>query len=151
MSEINPSAKVAEIVATLSDLSNKQCSSSEDEKNMQSILSTAKFLSKNPEELKKFLSNLASLDSLSSSLRGSLSDLLAKVDELCKAEQKMKVSPKDQTLVTNAKKIEACVNAKLMQLECKANEKLTAYRVSCNGWTTAENDVVAISKAILQR
>lgn len=151
MSEINPSAKVAEIVATLSDLSNKQCSSSEDEKNMQSILSTARFLSKNPEELKKFLANLASLDSLSSGLRGSLSDLLVKVDELCKVEKKMKVSPKDPRLVTNARKIEACVNAKLTQLECKANEKLTAYRVSCNDWTTAENNVVAISKAILQR
>jgi hypothetical protein len=76
---------------------------------------------------------------------------LVKVDELCQAERKAKTSPRDPTLVTNAKKIEACVHEKLTRLECRANEKLLAYKINRNDWTTAENNVVAISKAILQR
>lgn len=152
MAEIskNAFAAAAEVVASLSDLSNKQCSSSQDEGKMQSILITAKSMINNPEELKQYLTNLANLGTLSNSLKEPLSDLLAKVDRLCQAEQKAKASPKDQTLAINARRIEECVNQKLTKLQLNNNQELTADRISRNNWTTAENNVVAISKAILQ-
>lgn len=146
----NAFAAAAAVVASISELSNKQCSSSSDEGKMQSILSTAKSMINNPEELKQYLTNLANLGTLSNSLKEPLSDLLLKVDRLCEAEQKAKASPTDQTLAMNARRIGECVNQKMTKLQLNNNQELTADRISRNNWTNAENNVVAISKAILQ-
>lgn len=149
--EKNPLAAAADIVATLSNLSEKQCSSSEEEKVIKRILDTTRSMIHNPQELKQFLANLARTKDLSDSVHACLDLLMPKVNKLCVAEEKVKISPKDPTLISNVKKIEACVNAKLTELQSENGENLTADRINFNYWTNAEKNVEAISKAILQR
>ena len=106
----NSLAAAAEIVATLSNLSEEQRSSSKDEAYIKSILKNALSEINNPQELKRILANLASTKGLSDSVRNCLDILMPKVNKLCSVEEASKSSPGDSSLNDNVRKIKACVN-----------------------------------------
>lgn len=152
MAEIpeNSLAAAAEIVATLSNLSEKQCSSSKEEEDIKSILNILNSGNKNPAELRKMLTLLAGIESLCSPVRARLDGLMQKLEKLCAAEEKVRISPGDATLIDNANKIKACVNTKLTELQSDNSQKLTANRINHNHWTNAEKNVDTFTKAIFQ-
>ncbi len=152
MAEIpeNSLAAAAEIVATLSNLSEKQCSSSKEEEDIKSILNILNSGNKNPAELRKMLTLLAGIESFGTPVRARLDGLMQKLEKLCAAEEKIRISPGDATLIDNANKIKACVSTKLTELQSDNSQKLTANRINHNHWTNAEKNVDSITKAIFQ-
>lgn len=146
----NSLAAAAEIVATLSNLSEEQRSSSKDEAYIKSILKNALSEINNPQELKRILTNLASTKGLSDSVRNCLSTLMPKVNKLCTAEEAAKSSPGDAKLNDNVRKIKACVNTVLTKLQSENSQALTKDRIQLNHWTQAQDTVGSMAKAILQ-
>ena len=146
----NPLAASAEIVATLSILSEKQRFSSEDEEHIKSIVKIVSSGIDNPQELKRILTNLAGTKELSDSVRNCLGILMPKVNKLCIAEEAAKSSPRDSKLNDNVRKIKACVNTILTKLQSENSQALTKDRVQLNHWTQAQDTVGSMAKAILQ-
>ncbi|HEV3269443.1 MAG TPA: hypothetical protein VGZ69_02200 [Candidatus Rhabdochlamydia sp.] len=147
----NSLAAAAEVMATLSNLSEEQRSTSKDEAYIKSILNNALSQIHNPQELKRILTNLAETKELSDRVRGCLETLMPKIDKLCSAEEASKSSPGDSTLIDNVRKIKACVNSKLTQLQSENNQELTQDRIQLNRWTQTQENVGSMAKAILQR
>lgn len=143
-------AAAAAIVATLSTLSEKQYSSSKEEEDINSILKILNSGNNNPVELRKMLTLLAGIESLSRPVRARLDGLMQKMESLCAAEEKVRISPKDPTLIDNVNKIKVCVGTKLTELQSENSQKLTENRIIRSNWTSAEKNVESISKAILQ-
>lgn len=146
----NSLAAAAEIVATLSNLSETQRSSSKDEVYIKSILRNALSEINNPQELKRILTNLASTKGLSDSVRNCLDILMPKVNKLCTAEEASRSSPGDSKLNDNVRKIKACVNTILTKLQSENSQMLTKDRIQLNHWTQAQDTVGSMAKAILQ-
>ncbi|MDR2539462.1 MAG: hypothetical protein LBC45_02450 [Chlamydiales bacterium] len=146
----NSLAVLAKIVATLSNLSEEQRSSSKEEMYIKSVLKSALSEKHNPQELKRILTNLASTKGLSDSVRNCLDILMPKVDKLCAAEEASKNSPGDAKLNDHVRKIKACVDSTLTQLQSKNRQALTKDRIECNYWTQTQETVGSMVKAILQ-
>lgn len=146
----NSLAAAAEIVATLSNLSEEQRSSSQDEAYIKSILKNALSEINNPQELKRILTNLAGTKGLSDSVRDCLDILMPKVNKLCIAEEAYKNSPTEAKLRDNVRKIKACVNSVLTKLELENNQVLTKDRIQLNQWNQSQDAVGSMAKAILQ-
>ena len=147
----NSLAAAAEVMATLSNLSEEQRPTSKDEAYIKSILNNALSQIHNPQELKRILTNLAEAKELSDRVRGCLETLMPKIDKLCSAEEASKSSPGDSTLIDNVRKIKACVTTKLTQLQSENNQELTQDRIQLNRWTQTQENVGSMAKAILQR
>ncbi|QZA58383.1 hypothetical protein [Candidatus Rhabdochlamydia porcellionis] len=147
----NSLAAAAEIVATLSNLSEAQRSSSKDEAYIKSILRNALSEINNPQELKRILTNLASTKGLSDSVRNCLDILMPKVNKLCIAEEASKSSPKDSNLNDDVRKIKTCVNTILAKLQSENSQMLAKDRIQLNHWTQAQDTVGSMAKIILQR
>ncbi len=147
----NSLAAAAKIVATLSNLSEEQRSSSKDDAYIQSILKNALSEIHNPQELKRILTNLAGTKGLSDSVHSCLNKLMPTIDKLCNAEEASKISPGDSKLIDNVRKIKACVNTILTKLESENKQALTKDRIQLNHWTQAQDTVGSMARAILQR
>ena len=146
----NSLAAAAEIVATLSNLSEEQRPSSKDEAYIKSILKNALSEINNPQELKRILANLASTKGLSDSVRNCLDILMPKVNKLCSVEEASKSSPGDSSLNDNVRKIKACVNTILTKLQLENKQRLTKERIQLNHWTQAQDTVGSMARSILQ-
>lgn len=140
--EKNSLAAAAEIVATLSNLSEAQGASSKDEADIKSILNAVSGIN-DPQEMKRILTNFASIKGLSDSVRNCVDILLSKLNT---AEKAAKSSPGDE----NVRKIKECVNTILSKLQSENSQALTGCRIQLNQWTQAQNAVDSTAKAILQ-
>lgn len=146
----NSLAAAAEIVATLSNLSEEQRSPSKGEAYTKSILRDALSEINNPQELKRILTNLANTQELDDSVRNCLNTLMPKVNKLCTAEEAAKSSPGGSKLNDDVRKIKAYVNTTLTKLQSENNQKLTEDRVKYNCWTQVQDTVGSTAKAFFQ-
>lgn len=134
--EKNSLAAAAEIVATLSNLSEAQGASSKDEADIKSILNAVSGIN-DPQEMKRILTNFASIKGLSDSLRNCVDILLSKLNTAEKGNE-------------NVRKIKECVNIILSKLQSENSQALTGCRIQLNQWTQAQNAVDSTARAILQ-
>ncbi|PWU13327.1 MAG: hypothetical protein C5B45_06165 [Chlamydiae bacterium] len=147
--EENSLAVAAKIVATLSNLSEEQCFSPEDEKHIESIIKIVSSGMNNPQEMKRIL-NLISTKELSDSVHNCLHKLMPAIDKLCHAEEAAKSSPEDAQLRFDVKKTTACVTALLTKLQSENKQALTKDRIQWNHWTQTQDTVGPMARAILQ-
>ncbi|MGL5625956.1 MAG: hypothetical protein ACRDDW_00355 [Candidatus Rhabdochlamydia sp.] len=141
-------AEAAKIMAVVSSLGEQLGLSSEKEAYIkQSILNMLSAENKNPAQLEKMLTLLAGIQSLSHPVQD-LDGLMQKLEKLCAAEKKVRISPRDARLIENANKIKACVNSKLTELQSENSQQLTANRINLNHCTNAKKNVDAFTKAI---